>query len=164
MHVGQVAMTFDLCLGMRCLQAFQQSEQCLLLTGGAGVVGLAASIEAALVAHAERVLVVPPCVGTHELLVARLEYHSSTGHVVVVASEPEAVGMVPDQRPDAVPLVAARGTAMNNNQINSAHDCTKKVDTVSVMTVATYLSTLPMIRPLVLIDLKSIVLVVRKKT
>ena len=60
-------------------------------------------------------------VGTDKLFVARLVDVSVTGDVVVVARESEAIRVTADEGCHGKATVAARGTAVNYNQINPSH-------------------------------------------
>ena len=74
-------------------------------------------------------------VGTNELFVARLIGSAVAGDVVVVARESEAIRVTADEGCHGKATVAARGTAVNDNQINAAHDCTKNELMIAVSTV-----------------------------
>ena len=74
-------------------------------------------------------------VGTNELFVARLIGSAVAGDVVVVARESEAIRVTADEGCHGKVTVAARGTAVNDNQINAAHDCTKNELMIAVRTV-----------------------------
>ena len=106
--VGKVAVTEDAGIGVRLLQTAEQAQQGALLQGRAGVVGVALLVQSSLVAHAEAVLVVAPGVCPHEVLVARLVGRSVASDVVVVAREPEPLGMVPDELCHQIRPVTAR--------------------------------------------------------
>jgi len=119
--VGEVSVADDLGIGMFCLQAAEQAQQGALLGLRAGVGGLAVLVQSPFVAHAERVLVVAYGVGTHQLFMARLVGLSVAGDVVVVARESEPFRVTADKVCHGKALVAARGAAMNDNQINASH-------------------------------------------
>ena len=118
-------MAEDPGLRMRCLQSPQQTMQGPLLGSCARVGGLSVLIQPAFIAHAERVLIIALGVRPYQLLMARLIDCAATGHIVVIAGEPEAVAVVAYQRPDAVLLVTPCGTAMHHYQINLTHGRTK---------------------------------------
>ena len=125
MDVGEVSVTHNAGIGVGFLQATEQTQKGAFLTGCAGVGRLAVDIETSFIANTQRVLVIALGVCPYELLMARLIDHASTGHIVVIAGEPEAVAVVAYQRPDAVVLVTPRGTAMHHDQINLTHGRTK---------------------------------------
>ena len=120
-HVGQVAVAHDAGLWVAGLQSAEQVEQCLLLGLGAGVGGLVAGVEPSLVAHADGVLVVAQGVGSDEVLVARLVDAAVAGDVVVVAGEAEAVGVASDEGFYGEGTVAARGAAMDEDEVYFSH-------------------------------------------
>ena len=74
-------------------------------------------------------------VGTNELFVARLIGSAVAGDVVVVARESEAIRVTADECCHGKASVTARGPAVNHNQINVAHDCTKNELMIAVSTV-----------------------------
>ena len=92
-------------------------------------------VEAPFVTDAERVLVVAYGVGAHQLFVARLVGPAVAGDVVVVARESEPFRVTADEGCHGKVLVRARGRAVNHNQINVAHDCTKNELMIAVSTV-----------------------------
>ena len=107
MYAGQITVAHDTGFGMDCLQPFQQREQRLLLCLGTGVGFHALGIEAALVAHAQRVTVIACGMGAHQLFVARLIGMSVAGDIIVIARKAKAVGMVTNQCLHAVRAVTA---------------------------------------------------------
>ena len=123
--VGEVAMAEDAGIGMGLLQATEQAQQGAFLFRCAGVCGVAMLVEATFVTDAERVLVVAYGVGTHQLFMSRLVHLTITGDVVVVARESEPFRVTADECCHGKATVTARGRAVNDNQINVAHDCTK---------------------------------------
>jgi len=133
--VGEVAVAEDAGIGMGFSQATEQAQQGAFLAGCAGVGGVAVLVEAALVADAERVLVVAYGMGAHQLLVARLVGPAVAGDVVVVARESEPFRVTADEGCHGKVLVRARGRTVNDNQINVAHDCTKNELIMAVNTV-----------------------------
>jgi hypothetical protein len=102
-------------------QSVQQFLHGALLSRRAGVGRLSLGIQSALVAHAQRVLVVAAGVGTYELFVARLVDGAVAGDIIVVAGESEPIPVVAYQLHHRVPPVAARRTAVNHNQIYFSH-------------------------------------------
>ena len=122
LHVWQVAVAEDLGVGIVHLQRLQQGVQGGFLLAGTGVGGTALGCQTTLVADTYRVLVVTYRVGTHQLLVPRLVHLSLTGDVVVVAGEPEAGIVAGDEVLDREPAVAARGTAVDDDETDCTHD------------------------------------------
>ena len=135
MDVGQVAVAEDAGIGMGFLQATEQAQQSTFLGFGAGVGGMTVLVKAALVANAERVLVVAYGVGTDQLFVARLIRPAVAGDIIVVARESESFRVTADEGCHGKVLVAARGRTVNHNQINVPHDCTKNELMIAVSTV-----------------------------
>ena len=80
-------------------------------------------------------LVVAHGVGTDQLFVARLVGPAIACDVVVVARESEAIRVTADECCHGKATVTARGRAVNDNQINVAHDCTKNELIMAVNTV-----------------------------
>ena len=74
-------------------------------------------------------------VGADQLFVARLVGLAVAGDVVVVARESEAIRVTADECCHGKATVTARGRAVNHNQINVAHDCTKNELMIAVSTV-----------------------------
>ena len=135
--VGEVAMAEDAGIGVGFLQATEQAQQGVFLAGCAGVVGVAMLVEASFVTDAERVLVVAYGVGAHQLFVARLVGPAVAGDVVVVAREPEPFRVTADEGCHGKVLVRARGAAVNDYQINAAHDVVVNDVAIAVNTVMT---------------------------
>lgn len=109
--------------------------------------GFACGVESTLVADADRVSVVAECMSTDHLLGPSHVQLSVAGDVIMISATLPPTGFVAGlQVLEGELTVTSGGRAVDNDQINPAHDCTKKVDTVSVMMVATYLSNLPIIR------------------
>ena len=121
MDVGQVTVTQDLGLGMFPFESFEQVKQSSLLSDCPGIVVVAVLVKASLIAHAQRMAVVSYGVGTDELLVACLIGLAIAGDVVVIARESEAIRVVTYELHHGIALVAAGGTAMNDDKINSSH-------------------------------------------
>ena len=86
---GQLAVTEDLGIGVVDLQRLQQVPHGGFLLLGAGVGSMAVGQQATLVADADGVLVVVPCMGSRQVLVPRLVHLAVAGDVIVVAGEPE---------------------------------------------------------------------------
>ena len=77
--------------GVCAVQLPEQPAEGSLLLGSAGVFGLTAGVQPALVANAYRVGVVVLAVGTnHELRTAKLYLSVTTDHVMVADAEVEA--------------------------------------------------------------------------
>ena len=84
----QVVMTYDHGAGIARVQFLKQSSHGSLLSLGAGVSGLTADVEPALVADADRVGVMVLAVGTdHPFRTAWLYRSVTTDHVVVAYAE-----------------------------------------------------------------------------
>lgn len=171
--VGEVAVAADLRLGIGCLEILQEEEQRLFLLQRPGVGITALLIHAALVADADGMLVVVEHMGAGILLRTAFVDVALTVDVPVIADHGPAPGTMPAVDVlDSDVLGRFRGAAVDY-QVQDilhglhllrgflhraqrtwlTHDCTKKVDTVRVMMVATYLSTLPMRRLLSLRNL-----------
>ena len=73
--------------------------------------------------------------GSDELFVARLIGRAVAGDVVVVARESEAIRVTADEGCHGKATITARGTAVDDNQINASHDCTKNELMIAVSTV-----------------------------
>ena len=108
--------------GKHTHQTFVQGAQAVALSRSAGVRRLAGSIQATLVADAERMLVIAFGVSTDELFMARLVCRTVASDVVVITRETEAVSMTADEGSHRERAVTARGTAMNDNEIDCSHD------------------------------------------
>ena len=121
MDVGEVAVAEDTGIGVRFLQTAEQVQQGTFLGSGACVVGVATLVQPSLVAHAKAVLVVAPGMCPYKVLVARLVGLSVAGDVVVVAREPEALGMVPDELCHRVRPVTARRGTVNDDEVDCTH-------------------------------------------
>ena len=122
MDVRQVAVTQNDGLGIILAQGAQQGMQSGFLLGGAGVLGTAVLVESALVADADRVLVVVAGMGTGEVLVARLEQLAVTLNVVVVAGVSVPCVVAGDERRHGEVLRLPRRTAVNDYQIYLSHN------------------------------------------
>ena len=133
--VGQVAVTQDSCVGMLRFQLLQQFQQGVFLLRCPRVSCSSVLVVATFVAHAERMAVEAYRMGTYQLLVARLVGRAVAGDVVVVACESEAIRVTADECCHGKATVTARGRAVNDNQINVAHDCTKNELMIAVSTV-----------------------------
>ena len=133
--VGEVAVAEDAGVWVCFLQATEQAQQSTFLGFGAGVGGMTVLVKAALVANAERMLVIAFGVGTNQIFVARLISRAIARDVVVVACESESFRVTADEGCHGKVLVAARGRTVNHNQINVPHDCTKNELMIAVSTV-----------------------------
>ena len=134
-------VTNDQGLGITSVQVFEQRAERCLLCLGTRVGGLTANVQPTLVAYADGVGVVVLAVGTdHVLRAAWLDLSVTTDNVVVANAEVEASLAMPgvDLRCRAR-LPGPHCRTMKNNQRNDSHKllqlCTKKVDTMAVMTV-----------------------------
>ena len=84
-------VTYDEGLRVAAVQILEECPEGSLLLGCAGVGGLTAGVEPALVADAYRVGIVVQAVGTdHELRTAGLYLSVTTDHVMVADAEVEA--------------------------------------------------------------------------
>ena len=119
--VGEVAVAEDAGIGVSLLQTAKQSQQRTFLHGCSGVVGVAPLVQSSLVAHAETVLVVASGMCPHEVLVARLVGRPVACDVVVVAREPEPLGMVPDELCHRIRPVTARRGTVNDDEVDCTH-------------------------------------------
>lgn len=167
-HPWQVAVAENLCLRIGCFQRAQQGAEALLLCRRPRVGWIAVLVQTALVTHAYRVRIVPGAdVRPHHFIWSPLMKLSVVREVVVIAAALPALRSVVVIQPlESERAVAPRGGAVNHNQINLSHrlqsmrpmhDCTKNVETVSVMMVAMYFSTLPMTADLLLMNFNIIV-------
>ena len=92
LHGVQVVVAQDKSAGVALVQVFEQPSQGCLLRLGAGVVGLTADVETALVAHADRVgvvvLLLHMAVGAdHPFRATWLNISVTTDNVVVADTE-----------------------------------------------------------------------------
>lgn len=87
-------MTKDLGIGIVDLQAAEQCDQSMLLSGGTGIGGIAVGIEASFVADSNAVGIVVAGMGSNHILGAALVHLAILGDVVVVADGFEAAGFV----------------------------------------------------------------------
>ena len=124
MDIGEVSVAQDDGLGVVLAQRLQQGMQGGFLLGGAGVLGTAVLVQSALVADADRVLVVVAGMGTRQVLVARLEQLTVTLDVVVVAGVSVPSVVAGDERRHGEVLRLSRRTAVNDYQIYLSH-CTR---------------------------------------
>ena len=135
MDARQVAVAEDAGIGVCGLQLFQQLQQGTFLPRCSCISRFPLLIQPPFVAHTYRMLVVAFGVGTDQLFVARLVGSSVTGDVVVVARESEAIRVTADEGCHGKATVAARGTAVNDNQIYPTHDVVVSDVTTAVSTV-----------------------------
>ena len=115
MHAGQVAVSQDVGVGVLGLQSFEEGEQGPFLFWRPCVGWCAVLVQSTLVAHPQRALVIAPGVSPYELLVACLIHRAVAGDVVVIARESEAVGVTADECCHREVLVAAGGTAVDDD-------------------------------------------------
>ena len=113
----QVAVTDNHGFGISSVQFLKQFSHSSLLRLGAGVGGLTADVEPALVADADRVGIVVLAVGTdHPFRTAWLYRSVTTDHVVVAYAEVEASLAMPRvDLSDRTCLVRPHCRTMNNN-------------------------------------------------
>ena len=129
----QVAVTEDDGIRIVRLQRAEQGIQRRLLLAGTGVGVIAVLVKAALIADADAVLVVVAGMATDELFVPRLVQLTVAGDVVVIAGEPEAGIVTGNEVLDGEPTVSASGAAVDDDEIDFTHDCTKNVVMINVM-------------------------------
>ena len=96
MDIGEVAVTQDLRLGMFPFEPLEQCKERSLLPDGPGIGLFALLIQPSFVAYTQGTTVIALGMSTYELLVACLGDGAVACDVVVVAREPEAVGVVAD--------------------------------------------------------------------
>ena len=121
MDIGKVAMTQDLRLGMFPFEPLEQCKERSLLFDGPGIGRFALLIQPSFVAYTQGTTVIALSMSTYELLVACLGDGAVACDVVVVACEPESVGVVADQLHHAIAPVATGGGAVHYNQIDIPH-------------------------------------------
>ena len=120
--VWQVAMTENQGIRIVELQRTEQHQERALLRQRPRVGIIALFIESALVADAQRVLVVTLGVGPDEVLVTRLVQPSVARDIVVVAGVAEACGVIFNELLQGVGPVAARGATVNDNEVDTSHN------------------------------------------
>ena len=114
-------MTDDLGSGVLALQALYQLAQGAALGGGAGVLRTAVAVQAALIADAQRVLVVALGMCAGQLLVAGLGDGTVALDIVVVGGESEALAVVTQQLHQRIAPVLPRRRTMNNDKVDATH-------------------------------------------
>lgn len=114
-------MTEDDCVGVVLLQGTEKGNESGLLFGSTGVGRIAIGVETSLIADADGVLVVVAGMGAREVFVTGLEHLTITGDVVVVGGEAETGLVAGDELGDREGPVAARGAAVNDDEIDAAH-------------------------------------------
>ena len=127
--------------GVTPVEIFEQLSHGSLLFSGTRVGGLTADVEPTLIADANRVGVMVLAVGTdHPFRPSGLDCSVTTDHVVVADAEVKTSLAMPcvDLRCRAR-LPGPHCRTVKDNQRNDSHKllqlCTKKVDTMAVMTV-----------------------------
>ena len=115
-------MAEDTGIGVVGLQGAQQGCQRGLLGLGTGVGRLSSLVETALIADADTVGVVLPGMGTGHLFGATYMQRAVAGDIVVVAAGGETPGPVTGlEGLEGKALVAARGTAVDHDQMDLSH-------------------------------------------
>ena len=115
-------MTDNSGIGIVELQRVEQMGHGGLLGRRAGVGRSALLVEASLIADANAVGVVPTGVGTGKALRATGMDDTIARDIIVVANAVEASCLVACLEVlDGVGLVAARGTAVNDDEVDAAH-------------------------------------------
>ena len=119
----QLAVAQDVGIGVVYLQAAEQGDEGSTLGRGAGVGGAALLVESAFVADADGMGIVVAGVHTHLGLVAGLVHLTVTLDVVVIAYAlvVETGVVTGTEHFDGEALVAARGAAVNDNEIDLSH-------------------------------------------
>ena len=126
----QVMVTDDHGAGKAPVQFLKQSSHGSLLSLGAGVSGLTADVEPALVADAYRVGVVVLAVGTdHPFRTAWLNLSVTTDDVMVADAElPAPLAMPGVDLSGRTLLIRPHCRTMKNNQCNDSHTPTCKTE------------------------------------
>ena len=119
--MGQLAVTDNLGIGVIHLQRLQQMPEGSFLGLGAGVLGIAFLVSAALVAHPDGVLVVVAGMGPDEVLMAGLIQQTVSRDIIMVSCEPEPGMMTGNEVLNGEPTVATRCAAVDDNQIYATH-------------------------------------------
>ena len=119
----QLAVAEDGGLGVVGLQRLEQVPEGCLLFRCAGVGGVSFGGESALVADADRVLVVVSGMGSWQVLVAGLGDVAVAGDVVVVARESESCLMAGYERLYREGAVLACCRAVDNDEVNLTQVC-----------------------------------------
>ena len=121
MDIGEVTVTQDLCLGMFPFEPLEQCKERSLLFDGPGIGRFALLIQPSFVAYTQGTTVIALGMSTYELLVACLGDGAVACDVVVVACEPEAVGVVADELHHGVMPIATGGGAVHYDEIDATH-------------------------------------------
>ena len=132
MDIGKVAMTQDLRLGMFPFEPLEQCKERSLLFDGPGIGCCAFLVKASFIAYTQGTTVIALGMSTYELLMACLGDVAVACDVVVVACEPESVGVVADELHHGVSLVATGGGAVHYNQIDIPHIYIQLVTPIAV--------------------------------
>ncbi len=114
-------MTEDGGVGIVGLQGTKEGDEGGLLFLGAGVGFTALGVDASLIADADAVLVVMAGMGAREVFMTGLEHLTITGDVIVVGGEAEAGLVAGDELGDREGPVAARGAAVDDDEVNASH-------------------------------------------
>ena len=117
----QLTVAEDPGIGMVGLQRLQQMPEGSLLLSGARVGRMFQLVQASLVAYADGVLVIASGMGADEVFMTGLVDVSITGDIVMIPREAETVFMVGNEPFDGVRAVAARGTAVDDDEIDASH-------------------------------------------
>lgn len=114
-------MTEDGGVGIVGLQGTKEGDEGGLLFLGAGVGFTALGVDASLIADADAVLVVMAGMGAREVFMTGLIHLTIAGDVVVVGGEAETGLVAGDELGDREGPVAARGAAVDDDEVNAAH-------------------------------------------
>ena len=130
-------MAYDEGLRVAAVQILEEYPEGSLLLGCAGVGGLTADVEPALVADAYRVGIVVQAVGTdHPFRPSWLNLSVTTDHVMISYAEVETpIAMPCIDLSRRARLVRPHCRTVNHYQCNTPHDCIRNVDTKAVITV-----------------------------
>ena len=119
----QIMMTHNQCFGVALLQIFKQHLHGTFLRLRTGILGTPLSVESALVAHADGVLVVVPAVSANLLLRPPRPDHTFAVDIIMVADVLELAMryvVAPTFR-ECEPFPLRGGRAVDDNQCNGSH-------------------------------------------
>ena len=117
----KVAMTEDLGIRIVLLQGTEKGNESGLLFGSTGVGRTTLGVETSFIADADGVLVVVAGMGADEVFMTRLIHLTVPGDVVVIGGEAEASLVTGDELGDREWTVAARGAAVDDDEVDAAH-------------------------------------------
>ena len=155
--MGQFAVSYDLGIRVIHLQRLEQVPERRLLGLGAGVSRFPLLIQPTLIAYADGVLVVVAGMGPDQVLMPGLIQLPVTRDIIVVPCEPEPGIVAGNEVLDGEPTVAAYRAAVDDDEIDFTHDCTKKVVMTNVMSDTTNFRIFPICCRFSLINLNIII-------